>query len=318
MNPLRWLVSRFKQDQPSIYALDHAVLNLRLPPSMWMNMGYWEDASDLPTACTALLDQVLITAGLLDPTGLPTTRAPPRRLHLLDVGIGCGDQTLHLLQCHRPDAHRGPLFDTYTGITDLPAQADWARQRLPLTRRQTRVQIHAANAADPAVWPAELKNALLPRASSDSPAAEGAETWLLALDSLYHFRPSRRPLLRYARASLHASLMAFDLLRADHLSPWQSLLLRLVCWVSGTPFANLLTAAEYEALLVEVGYALPRVEMRDVSPHVFAGLAAFIRRQDAALRPFGLGVGRFRVAARLFDWWARTGIVRGVVVVARV
>lgn len=26
-----------------VYGLDHAVLNVQLPPqSMWMNMGYWE------------------------------------------------------------------------------------------------------------------------------------------------------------------------------------------------------------------------------------------------------------------------------------
>ena len=26
-----------------VYGLDHAVLNMRLPPqAMWMNMGYWE------------------------------------------------------------------------------------------------------------------------------------------------------------------------------------------------------------------------------------------------------------------------------------
>jgi hypothetical protein len=51
MNPLRWLTSLLRnQQQPqpptvqeSFYGLDHALLNITLPPpSMWMNLGYWK------------------------------------------------------------------------------------------------------------------------------------------------------------------------------------------------------------------------------------------------------------------------------------
>lgn len=96
----------------------------------------------------------------------------------------------------------------------------------------------------------------------------------------------------------------------------QSFLLRLICWVSGTPFDNLLCRTDYEALLVEAGYALDRIELRDISSHVFGGLAEFIRRKDKLLQPYGLSVGRFKGATLAFDWWARSGVVRGVVVVA--
>ncbi|KAL5363929.1 hypothetical protein BJX96DRAFT_167880 [Aspergillus floccosus] len=292
-------------------------------------MGYWKNASDLPTACAALLEQVLIAAGLLDPSGDPAIHPPQTRFRLVDVGIGCGDQSLELLRAARltpspsPSAStveeptEEPLFDSYVGITDLPSQADIARQRLPPSSA-AHAHIYAANAADPASWPAELHSALQSAAADGKQTQTQTQTWLLALDSLYHFRPSRRSLLVYANGSLHASLMAFDLLLADSTSPWQRLLLRMMCWVAGTPVGNFVTRAEYEALLVRAGYVLERVEIADVSMHVFGGLAGFIRRKDRELKPYGLSVGRYRVAARVFDWWARTGVVRGVVVVARV
>ncbi|GES62662.1 hypothetical protein ATEIFO6365_0005080300 [Aspergillus terreus] len=324
MNPIAWLLSLIKRllslstPNKSTYSLDHAILNLPVPPpSMWMNMGYWKDASDLPTACAALLQQVLIAAGLLDPSGGPAHHPPQTRFRLVDVGIGCGDQTLELLRARRftPSASaptdaitEEALFDSYVGITDLPLQADVARQRLP---PHSAAHIYAADAADPTTWPADLQSTLL-RSADDQ-----TQTWLLALDTLYHFRPSRRPLLAYANGSLRASFMAFDLLLADGASPWQKLLLWVMCWVARTPVGNFVTRAEYEALLVRAGYALERVEMVDVSMHVFGGLAGFIWRRDRELGVYGLSVGRYRVAARVFDWWARTGVVRGVVVVAR-
>lgn len=33
---------RKNMGKPRIYGFDHAVLNVQLPPTMWMNMGYWE------------------------------------------------------------------------------------------------------------------------------------------------------------------------------------------------------------------------------------------------------------------------------------
>lgn len=40
---LGFLKRAFAAPSNNLYGLDHAVLNVRLPPqSMWMNMGYWE------------------------------------------------------------------------------------------------------------------------------------------------------------------------------------------------------------------------------------------------------------------------------------
>ncbi|KAI9042589.1 uncharacterized protein KD926_005444 [Aspergillus affinis] len=354
MNPIQWILSLLKSllnfffpsiGARSIYGLDHAVLNIPVPPpSMWMNMGYWKNECDLPDACRALLEQVLTAAGLLDSTGHPVPT--DRQFRLVDVGIGCGDQSLHMVNLRKPstqalsnDRNSGasrvapPLFDSYVGLTLLPEQAELARQRLeasatasmkpaPATSTEpTQVDIFCANAADPASWDQELQRAIAPSPgdSSDAPSkTKATTTWLLALDSLYHFRPSRAPLLTYAATELHASFMAFDLLLSDSATAWQRLLLRGVCLMTGAPFTNFLTQSEYEAFLVRAGYSIDGIVMTDISEHVLGGLAGFIRKKDARMRRVGMSVGgKFRAAATVFDWWARSGVVRGMVVVAK-
>lgn len=71
-------------------------------------------------------------------------------------------------------------------------------------------------------------------------------------------------------------------------------------------------------MLVRAGYARDRIEVKDVSEHVFSGIAAYMQRREEQLRPFGMGLGKLKGAARVFGWWARSGVVRGVIVVARV
>ena len=75
---------------------------------------------------------------------------------------------------------------------------------------------------------------------------------------------------------------------------------------------NFLTEKEYVDQLVDSGYTRERIQIRDVSEHVFAGLADFVGRRDKEI-----GVGKFRVVGWVFGWWARSGIVRGVIVSAK-
>ncbi|KAF7178637.1 hypothetical protein CNMCM7691_007451 [Aspergillus felis] len=346
MNPITWflgLIQRLwkfifspKQRDKNLYGLDHAILHVQTPPpSMWMNMGYWKDETTLAGAAQALLDQVLIAAGLVDPSGRPVPHPPQRRFNLLDVGIGCGDQSLHLLNTARlprivpgdgddddsAAARPLPLFDAYVGVTIAPPQAEMARQRVrsqveEAATSPSKAEIFCADAADPSSWSAEMKDALRGMIISEE-IGMYSDNWVLALDMLYHLRPSRRPLISYACRDLRASLMAFDLLLSDKASLWERLMLRLVCMVTGTPFSNFLTRAEYEDLLVGAGYGRDCVQMRDLSDHVFAGLAGFIARKDEELRRFGMTVGKFRGAGAVFGWWARSGVVRGTVIIAK-
>ncbi|KAL4929545.1 uncharacterized protein BDV17DRAFT_290555 [Aspergillus undulatus] len=342
------------QPEPSaekFYGLDHALLNIPLPPpSMWMNLGYWKDTNDFPTACAALLDQVLITAGLLDANGGPIGVEEGKRLHLVDVGIGCGDQSARVLGYMRDkvveekgiedgEGKKAPLFHSYVGITSLPVQARLAKSRVEdlqqdSKQQRQRAQIFCANAADPASWSSELKSSLpLPvnttsgtststsEASSEPEPKTKNETWLLALDTLYHFIPSRLPLFTYTHSTLHASISTFDLLLPTPKPPLlQRLILRLLCLLTGTPYSNFLSEEEYTSLIIAAGYEKEKIIFRDISEHVFPGIAGFMKRQAERWKMYGLekGMGKFKGAGRIFGWWGRTGIVRGMVVVARV
>ncbi|KAJ6085867.1 hypothetical protein N7486_010148 [Penicillium sp. IBT 16267x] len=330
----------FKKPRIETYGLDHAVLNIQLPPqTMWMNMGYWESTSDFPEACRALLDQVLAT-GLL--------KSQSQSVRLLDVGCGCGDQSLYVASLHRDSVSKEfaselgsgsafqatpssslpqsrlhhdhtPLINTYIGITLEPTQAALAKTRLQEAQQnastKSSAKIFCADAANPASWSGDLQTEV--KGLSTTSQESDTETWLLALDTIYHFRPSRWPIIQFAHDTLHASYMAFDLVLADDVSIFQRLLLRVVCWVLGAPFGNMVTQAEYKRLLVNVGYEPSQIEMRDISDHVFGGLSGFLGRRIKEAEPFGLKMGKYRGARVVFNWWARTGIMRGYVVVAR-
>lgn len=269
-----------------------------------------------------------MTAGLLNQDKTPiadasSSRGQERAMKLVDVGIGCGDQSLYLTSrlskmLSSKTQERKPLFDSYVGVTIAQSQADFARERLlenstfsPSTTTTPKAQIFAANAADPISWNPELTKA------TNTTTKDQSQTWLLALDTLYHFTPSRKPLLKHAYQELQASFMAFDLLLSDTPSFWDKLRMRAICLVAGMPFSNLLTKKGYEDMLVEVGYERGMIEMRDVSEDVFGGIAGYIREKDAELGRFGMGVGKFKGPAKVFDWWARSGVIRGFVVVAR-
>lgn len=188
-----------------------------------------------------------------------------------------------------------------------------------------RIRLFYSNAADPSSWSPDVKRAVsIDYASSCSTATDlrlherlRPEPWVLALDTLYHFRPSRRPFMEYACSDLQASVMAFDLAISDSASMWNRFLLRIICWVTGTPFANFLTRKEYEDMLVAAGYSRECIQWRDISEHVFGGIAGFMRRREEELRRFNMGIGKFKGAGYVFGWWARSGLVRGVVVIAR-
>jgi hypothetical protein len=309
----------------------------------------------------------LITASLLDENGDANPQPPEKKIRLLDVGIGCGDQSVRILGYKRgtgPGMHRceaetadqdgagdakdamspkKPLFDSYVGITSIPVQAQFAKQRVERLEKENpralsssstpspskkgegegltpsnRAQVFCADAANPSSWSPELKASLPP-----APAQQIEENWLLALDTLYHFSPSRLPLLKYAHSTLHASLMAFDLLLpTPKPSLWTRLILRILCVLTGTPYTNFLTEDEYSALLVEAGYDLSDISFRDISGDVFGGIAGYINSREEVLNGYGLGgskgMRKFAGAGKIFGWWARTGVVKGVIISARV
>lgn len=260
---------------------------------------------------------------MLDEDGKPRKVKGSSRIKLVDVGFGCGDQTLYLtrqLSRVEEDDRQRPLLDDYVGITINRHQAEFARQRLEEKTAEAEawtpnVRIFCADAANPTSWSSELRDAVS-RQELDNKASKES-TWLLALDTLYHFKPSRQPLFNYAYEHLHASIMAFDLILSDSASMIDRILLRLVCLLASTPFSNFKTQSEYRQMLVTAGYSSDSVAMQDISEYVFPGIAGYIERKEAELKRFGMNLGKLRQAGKVFGWWGRSGVVKGVIVVAR-
>lgn len=309
---------------------------------------------DLPTACHALLEELLISAGILGHDGASVVAPRLIPMKLIDLGFGCGDQTIYLTQellrgnslksvinesrraSNRQDDFNSAFFSQYIGITIDPTQFSFTHQRLSSLRildsgdnqskqKIASVQIFCADAAKPAEWSNELKAAVkpdlstIPDPSQANALSKPAATWILALDTLYHFSPSRRAIFNHAFSDLHASIVAFDLLLADETTFADRLLLRLIARLTGAPYTNFLTTVEYKAQLATAGYATAQLEIRDVSEHVFEPLAAFLHRRDRELRMVMRqgGIGPFRVFAWVLAWWGKRGVVRGCIVVAR-
>lgn len=323
-----------------------------------------QHGSDFATACSRLLDEVLKTAGLLD----QNTNQVLRPCKLIDLGIGCGEQTIFLAQTYPA------LLGSYVGITIDPVQCSFAERRLSSldmfcrpeagipdlcerkiqvdqynfstpakqdltppppsqesaeksglfkSAKQERISIFCADAAQPSRWDGALKTATKQSQVNLSPSKIQSHqskpaTWILALDTLYHFRPSRQPLFNHAFQELEGSVMVFDLLLADEVSARDRFLVRIFVTLMSCPMGNFVTKAEYRAQLIEAGYIDDKIEMKDISHHVFDGLADFIETRDSVLNMYiGKGVGAYRVFGWVLRWWARTGIIRGIIVVAK-
>ena len=274
-----------------------------------------------------------MAAGLLGPDRMPFSQSNTTRFRVIDLGFGCGDQSIYLAQLARKiqrngdsatDSSRHYLLDSYVGLTIVPSQFRFANERLHSSSNRSggSVKLFCADAAQPSTWTKDIQEAATDTSTEEDGTdvaltAPNQATWVLALDTLYHFIPSREPIFRHAFGKLNASIMAFDLLLSDTPSIWDLILLRLVCFFASTPFSNFLTITEYRNRLFAAGYDRNKIEIRDISDHVFAGMASFIERRDGELRNTGMTIGRYRVAGKVFKWWARSGIVRGCIVIAR-
>lgn len=168
-----------------------------------------KDITDFSTACQNLLIETLKHANLLqpvpdghDPRGnsIPATK----HINILDLGFGCGDQTL----CLADIWHNASLG--YVGLTLSQTQHSVARDRLDEARVQnaSNIKVHCADAAAPESWTEEIMADVL--ALSPRNKTGQTENWVLALDTLYHFSPSRLPILSFAARELKASLMAVE------------------------------------------------------------------------------------------------------------
>jgi hypothetical protein len=267
---------------------------------------------------------VLKSAQILQGEDSSSNSSVVNTLSIIDLGFGCGDQCLYFKNVldnqneRKIDNQRTSSLKSYVGITLEGPHFSIAQERLGIKPSNTSaaLEIFCADAGRPTSWTPEIKNAVS-LACQTNGAKGDHENWFLGLDTLYHFQPSRWPIIEYANKELDASLMAFDLCIDENLSVKQRMILRLMSFFGQSPFANWLTIQEYRERLVMAGYAREKIEIRDISEHVFSPLAGFLKRREVEVGKYGLSIGRFRYAAGMFSWWGRTGMVRGCIIVAR-
>ncbi|KAJ4341957.1 hypothetical protein N0V95_007053 [Ascochyta clinopodiicola] len=263
-------------------------------------------SKSMAEACRDLLKLVLAEAGLTKDSKQDLPRL------LIDVGFGCGEQTIHLMsdkpirQCDELwwDAEDHQVyFNQYIGITQDKSQYQYAQDRVDeficssVAARVGNTSLFCADAASPTKWNEDLLAAL------NKAKSESLETWLLALDSAYHFSPSRWVFIEQAHREFGASFMAFDLCLSPNATTLQKLILRVLTTLMGAPWANFVTPELYRQQLRQTGYNDDFIKIIDISEHVFEPLAGYLDKQDYQLKTLGLGLGRFKAAKSLFRWW---------------
>lgn len=255
---------------------------------------------------------------ILKAAGLASNDTARDSVAVLDVGFGCGDQTVALAELVQAPSR--PRF-RYVGLTLNETQRQAAQQRLEASSslamdkrgvENLSIKLFQADAAKPESWDKAISTAV------DNLADKAfSERWLLGLDCLYHFSPSRKPIFKHASQSIEANVMAFDLILGDNASPWQTLAVRLLGFILLCPWQTFLTEAQYREQLVECGYDRGDIEIRDISDHVFAGLAGFLQRQDAALKPYGISLTGYSLVGKVYGWFDRTRVLKAAIVVGR-
>ncbi|KAK6444590.1 hypothetical protein ACSS6W_007459 [Trichoderma asperelloides] len=303
-----------------IYGLGHWKLNVKAPfPSMWMNLGYWQVSTRDDGTPIQHLDEAArnMLANILKAAGLASNNTISNAVAVLDVGFGCGDQTVALAELIQAPSR--PQF-RYVGLTLNEVQQQAAQQRLDASllamdksaAENLSFKLFQADAAKPQSWNTAIRTAV--NSLSDTAFSE---RWLLGLDCLYHFSPSRKPIFKHASQHMDANVMAFDLVLSDDASAWQTLAVRLLGFVLLCPWQTFLTEKQYREQLVECGYDGGHIEIKDVSDNVFAGLAGFLQRQDAALSPYGISLTGYTAVGKVYDWLDRTRVLKAAIVVGR-
>lgn len=241
-----------------------------------------------------------------------------------------------------PSLRFSPSFDAYVGITIEKSQYDFASSRLQKATESMNeeeseaVQIFCADAADPTSWPEDLRNAIDSHFQVDHTKSkkegdkhqstdDDVERYVLGLDTLYHFSPSRRPIFEYAHSTLRADFLAFDLFltpasfSSSKIKRFLNIIfLRFLTPALGAPFSNFVTMEDYKKQLEEAGYSTEDITIEDITDDVFCGLARFLETRQQEVTALGLkGFTKWQISGWLFRWLSNGETLRAGVVVAK-
>lgn len=245
--------------------------------TLYLNMGYWREATSYDQACEALAVLLAERAGF------------ERGDRVVDAGTGYGDQDL--LWARR-------YAVSIAGFNVNAAQVAVARDRI--------ARAGLSGAID-----------LVARSALATGLDDGSADRVVALESAFHFPDRRQFFAEAARLLRPGGTIALaDLVVARGASRrlvdrvgravagrfWQ------------IPRENLITVDEYRGQLEAAGFA--EVAVEPVSEHVFAPFGAYARRRqaepDVAARanPLLRAVWRAPSATRVFDYVIARGVRR--------
>ncbi|KAG0254258.1 hypothetical protein DFQ27_006944 [Actinomortierella ambigua] len=256
------------------YGLRYTFLNVEVTGG-WLGMGLWPmDGTKVPyrEACQAMVRKV--TSGL----GIDATS------HLLDVGFGCGDQTVYMAELYRPRR--------ITGITIEPLQHHAAEQLVLNSRDRiptTKVDLYVADASYLLDFLKEHPQ--VQGIHGEQSGQDGYFTHIISIDSAYHYN-TRRKFFEQSYAALAPG--KGRLAMADVIPAWDPPKTGVKGWLLRqfgqlylqVPIDNMKTLEAYRQDLIEVGFV--DIEIEAVEGQVFLGWADFIATQLKVLKSVGL------------------------------
>ena len=231
---------------------------------------------------------------------------------MVEVGCGCAETAQVLLKEYADQCTQ------WVGLMISPVQVHIADTRLQETQKSlpkmdSKYRIFTADAAKPKSWSSEIQDSVR-SSSSDS------DLWLVALDTLVDFRPSRKGVLSYARNELGASVAITDHLKKEDMTGLDSAKTWASFQLLDTPLNSILTRRQYIELLVECGFKRENISIVPYTEHVYAPYSRFIEQQGRRWQEMGgsnWDYMDFTLAGWVTGWWARSGLVEACMIVAR-
>ncbi len=270
---LNWLYNPFHGlDATGIY--DLLATSSPTERGLYLNLGYWREASDLDAASDALAMLVGETAAL----GPADT--------VLDCGFGFGDQDILWAQTLKP----GHI----TGLNITASQVDLARRRVTQLGLDDRIDLRHGSA-------------------TEMPIATASVDKVVALECAFHFR-SRERFLREAWRVLRpggrlvlADIIPMPAVRGFPMRMEQQLSWRLVAGKFAIPPENAYTRPTYHAKLAMSGFE--QIGVESIREHIYAPLHRFLAEHPQTLERLH---PMARLPAKLALRFEATSVYRGL------